>query len=37
MTAAKKVLKLAKYNVEVRDSQGVQVGDNNTMTLNFDK
>ena len=24
-----------KYSVQVRDSKGVQVGDNNTMTLNF--
>lgn len=24
-----------KYRVEIRDSQGVQIGDNNTMTLNL--
>jgi hypothetical protein len=45
VSAAQKVLELidpaeasvGKYQVEVRDSQGVQVGDGNIMTLNFEK
>lgn len=43
LAAARKVLKLTdpegtsagKYRVDVHDNQGVQVGDGNTMTLNF--
>ncbi|MFI9008858.1 RIP homotypic interaction motif-containing protein [Actinosynnema sp. NPDC053489] len=43
VAAARKVLEATdpqgavngKYNVDLRDSKGVQVGDNNTMTINF--
>ncbi|ONI87368.1 hypothetical protein ALI22I_21770 [Saccharothrix sp. ALI-22-I] len=45
VAAARRVLELTdpegasagKYRVNVRDSQGVQIGDGNTMTLNFGK
>ncbi len=41
LAAARRVLELTdptgKYVVDVHDNQGVQVGDGNTMTLNFGK
>jgi hypothetical protein len=37
VAAARSLLALTKYQVDIKDSQGIQVGDNNTMTLNFDK
>ncbi|MEU4447219.1 hypothetical protein AB0K14_37740 [Actinosynnema sp. NPDC050801] len=43
VAAARRVLELAdpegaaKYRVDVHDNQGVQIGDGNTMTLNFGK
>jgi hypothetical protein len=37
VAAARLLLALTRYQVDIKDSQGIQVGDNNTMTLNFDK
>jgi hypothetical protein len=37
VAAARSLLALTKYQVDIKDSKGIQVGDHNTMTLNFDK
>lgn len=37
VAAARKLLALVEYRIDVHDNQGVQIGDGNTMTLNFGK